>query len=147
MDALGGGVAVDWQAAQWEGRGWQALVGGGGGGIIAGGKTPPRLLLAVLLAASAPNSALTAYARAPAAAKARTVVGELRFETSAATGTDYYPQCGPPINAGFMIVLRENGQPVPSLRLGTFWLTVTDNCKNHNFELRSCPGSASPCDP
>ena len=52
-----------------------------------------------------------------------------------------------PANPGFTIALTEDGHPVTSIRPGTYWLAVTDNCKNHNFELRSCPGSDSPCDP
>lgn len=33
-----------------------------------------------------------------------------------------------------------------SLRPGTYWLTVTDTSSRHDFVLRSCPGSTSPCD-
>jgi hypothetical protein len=33
-----------------------------------------------------------------------------------------------------------------SLRPGTYWLTVTDTSAFHDFVLRSCPGSTSPCD-
>jgi len=54
--------------------------------------------------------------------------------------------CGPPAK-DFTIVLTANGQPVTSLQPGTYWLTVTDHCANHNFELRSCPGSTTACDP
>ena len=110
-------------------------------------KTMPRVRKAALLAALATMGAIAAYAVAAASAQGRTLVGEFGFDTSAASGTSYYQQCGPPANAGFTIVLTEDGQPVTSLRPGTYWLTVTDNCKNHNFELRSCPGSDSPCDP
>lgn len=53
--------------------------------------------------------------------------------------------CGPPA-VNFTIALTQNGQPVSSLTPGTYWLTVTDHCANHNFELRSCPGSTSACD-
>src|SRR5207342_673126 len=83
---------------------------------------------------------------ATASAQGRTLVGAFGFDTSAASGTSYYHQCGPPANAGFTIVLTEDGQPVTSLRPGTHWLTATDNCTNHNFELRRCPVPASPCD-
>jgi hypothetical protein len=31
------------------------------------------------------------------------------------------------------------------LRPGTYWLTVNDNSSMHDFALRSCPGSTSPC--
>jgi hypothetical protein len=31
------------------------------------------------------------------------------------------------------------------LRPGTYWVTVHDDNDKHNFELRSCPGSSSPC--
>lgn len=54
--------------------------------------------------------------------------------------------CGPPAK-GFTVVLTQDGQPVKSLQPGSYWLTVTDHCANHNFELRSCPGSAGACDP
>ena len=110
-------------------------------------KTTPRVRKAALLAALATIGAIAAYAVATASAQGRTLVGEFGFDTSAASGTSYYQQCGPPANPGFTIALTEDGQPVTSLRPGTYWLTVTDNCKNHNFELRSCPGSDSPCDP
>ena len=33
-----------------------------------------------------------------------------------------------------------------SLRPGTYWLTVTDTSRFHDFVLRSCPGSTSSCD-
>jgi hypothetical protein len=114
---------------------------------MAGRKTTPRVRIAALLVALATIGAIAAYAVAAASAQGRTLVGEFGFDTSAASGTSYYHQCGPPANPGFTIVLSEDGQPVTSLRPGTYWLTVTDNCKNHNFELRSCPGSGSPCDP
>ena len=32
-----------------------------------------------------------------------------------------------------------------SLRPGTYWITVNDPSRFHNFALRSCPDSASPC--
>jgi hypothetical protein len=111
------------------------------------GKTSPRVRIAALLAALATIGAIAAYAVATASAEGRTLVGEFGFDSSAASGTSYYHHCGPPANPGFAIVLTENGQPVSSLRPGTYWLTVTDNCTNHNFELRSCPGYDSPCDP
>ena len=103
--------------------------------------------MAALVAALATIGTVAAYAVAPASAQGRALVGQFGFDTAAASGTSYYHQCGPPANAGFAILLTEDGQPVTSLRPGTYWLTVTDNCKNHNFELRSCPGSDSPCDP
>jgi hypothetical protein len=31
------------------------------------------------------------------------------------------------------------------LRPGTYWLSVTDDSPFHDFALRSCPGSTSPC--
>jgi len=33
-----------------------------------------------------------------------------------------------------------------SLRPGTYWLTVDDTSRFHNFSLRSCPDSDSPCE-
>jgi hypothetical protein len=54
--------------------------------------------------------------------------------------------CGPPVK-DFTIVLTQDGHAVSSLTPGTYWLTVTDHCANHNFELRSCPGSTGACDP
>ncbi len=108
--------------------------------------TRPRVHLAALLAALATIGVIAAYAVGTASAQGRTLVGEFGFDTSAASGTSYYHQCGPPVNAGFTVVLAEDGKAVDSLRPGTYWLTVTDNCKNHNFELRSCPRSDSPCD-
>jgi len=114
---------------------------------MGGRTTASRVRLAALLAVLAAIGGIGAYAVATASAQGRTLVGEFGFDTSAASGTAYYHRCGPPANAGFTIVLTEDGQPVTSLRPGTYWLTVTDNCKDHNFELRSCPGSDSPCDP
>jgi hypothetical protein len=107
--------------------------------------TTPRARTAALLAALAAVGAIAAYAVGTASAQGRTLTGQFGFDV--ATGTSYYQHCGPPANPGFTILLTEDGQPVSSLRPGTYWLTVTDNCKNHNFELRSCPGSDSPCDP
>lgn len=106
----------------------------------------PRRIGALLLAL-ATVGAIAAYATATASAQGRTLVGQFGFDTAAASGTSYFHQCGPPMNPGFTISLTEDGTPVTSLRPGTYWLTVTDNCKNHNFELRSCPGLDSPCDP
>ncbi len=114
---------------------------------MAGRTTSPRARIAALLAALATIGAIAGYAVATASAQGRTLFGEFGFDTSAASGTSYYHQCGPPANPGFTIVLTDDGQPATSLRPGSYWLTVTDNCKNHNFELRSCPGSDSPCDP
>jgi hypothetical protein len=34
-----------------------------------------------------------------------------------------------------------------SLRPGTYWITVNDDSTSHNFSLRSCPDSSSPCGP
>jgi hypothetical protein len=76
-----------------------------------------------------------------ASADGRALVGQFGFD---ALNNGNGP-CGPPA-ANFTIVLTEDGQPVSSLRPGDYWLTVTDHCANHNFELRSCPGSTSPCD-
>ena len=109
-----------------------------------------RNRVAALVAALAAIAAVAAYAVGTASAQGRTLVGQFGFDAPAASGTSYFHQCGPPgppLNGGFTIVLTEDGHPVTSLRPGTYWLTVTDNCKNHNFELRSCPGSDSPCDP
>ena len=36
---------------------------------------------------------------------------------------------------------------VLTLTPGTYWIRVVDNSSAHNFELRSCPGASSPCDP
>jgi len=33
-----------------------------------------------------------------------------------------------------------------SIRPGTYWITLDDPLNSHNFELRSCPGSTTPCD-
>ena len=48
-------------------------------------------------------------------------------------------------------VTTSDGQTAQSpdgldLRPGTYWLTVTDTSRFHDFMLRSCPGSTSPCD-
>jgi hypothetical protein len=110
-------------------------------------RTSSGIRIVALLLSLATAGVVAAYAVGTASAQGRTLVGEFGFDTSAASGTSYYHQCGPPMNPGFTIVLTEDGQPVTSLQPGTYWLTVTDNCKNHNFELRSCPGSDSPCDP
>lgn len=106
-----------------------------------------RRNIAVLLTTLAAAGAIAGNAVATPPTPGRTLVGAFGFDTAQAGGTSYYQQCGPPANAGFSIVLTEDGQPVTSLRPGTYWLTVTDNCPNHNFVLRSCPGSDSPCDP
>jgi len=110
-------------------------------------ETSSRVRLAALAATLVTTGAIAAFAVGTASAQGRTLVGQFGFDTAAASGTSYYHQCGPPMNPGFTIVLTEDGQPVTSLRPGTYWLTVTDNCKNHNFELRSCPGSDLPCGP
>jgi hypothetical protein len=34
-----------------------------------------------------------------------------------------------------------------TLRPGTYWINVDDPLNSHNFELRSCPGSTTPCGP
>jgi hypothetical protein len=107
----------------------------------------PRARVAALVAALVAVGAVTAFLVGTASAQGRTLTGQFGFDTSAASGQPYYHQCGPPMNPGFTISLTEDGEPVTSLEPGTYWLTVTDNCKNHNFELRSCPGSDSPCDP
>ncbi len=106
----------------------------------------PRTRLAALLAALATIGAIAAYSVATASGEGRTLVGQFGFDTAAASGLSYYHQCAP-MNAGFTISLTEDGNPVTTLQPGTYWLTVTDNCTNHNFELRSCPGADSPCDP
>jgi hypothetical protein len=114
---------------------------------MAARKKAPRVRTAALFTALVIVGAIAAYAVATASAQGRALAGAFGFDTSAASGTNYYLHCGPPANPGFTVVLTADGQPVTSLRPGNYWLTVTDNCKNHNFELRSCPGSDSPCDP
>lgn len=109
--------------------------------------TSPRARLAALLSVVVAAGVITVYSVGTASAQGRTLIGQFGFDTAAASGTDYFHQCGPPMNAGFTISLTEDGEPVTSLQPGTYWLTVTDNCANHNFELRSCPGSDAPCDP
>lgn len=48
--------------------------------------------------------------------------------------------CGPA--SGHAIQLSEDGQSVTSLRPGTYWITVNDNCNIHNFVLNDAPVSA-----
>ena len=113
------------RAARCEDFGWEAPLlshKGDKGGVMTARKTMPRVRKAALLAALATMGAIAAYAVATASAQGRTLVGEFGFDTSAASGTSYYQQCGPPANAGFTIVLTEDGQPVTSLRPGTYWL-------------------------
>ena len=102
-------------------------------------RTPilPKRRLATLLAALAVVGTIAGYAAPTAWAQGRTLVGEFGFGNDPSNCRD---------TAHFSIKLTEDGQPVSSLRPGTYWLTVTDNCTNHNFELRTCPGSMSPCD-
>ena len=97
----------------------------------------PKSRLAALLAALAVVGTIAAYAAPAASAQGRTLVGEFGFGNASANCRD---------TTHFSINLTENGQPVSSLRPGTYWLTVTDNCANHNFELRTCPESMSTCD-
>ena len=103
-------------------------------------RTPllPKSRLAAFLAALAVVGTIAAYTAPTASAQGRTLVGEFGFGNDRTKCTD---------KAHFTINLTEDGQSVSSLRPGTYWLTVTDNCANHNFELRTCPGSTSPCDP
>lgn len=110
--------------------------------------TTPKVRIAALLAALATVGAIGAFGAAPASAEGPILIGQFGFDTWAAYGTSYFHQCGPPANPGFTIVLTDGLlRPVTTLRPGTYWLVVSDNCPNHNFELRSCPGSSSPCDP
>ncbi len=98
----------------------------------------PKTRLVGLLAALAIIGTIAAYTAPTASAEGRTLVGEFGFGNDSTDCRD---------TAHFSINLTEDGQPVSSLRPGTYWLTVTDNCANHNFELRTCPDSMSPCDP
>jgi len=38
-----------------------------------------------------------------------------------------------------------SGTGLLTLRAGTYWIVVNDDQINHNFSIRSCPGSTSPC--
>jgi hypothetical protein len=40
-----------------------------------------------------------------------------------------------------------SGTGLLTIRPGTYWITVDDPLNSHNFELRSCPGSTTPCRP
>ncbi len=102
-------------------------------------RTPilPKRRLAGLLAALAVVSTIAVYTAPAASTQGRTLVGEFGFGNDPANCRN---------TTQFSIDLTKDGQPVSSLRPGTYWLTVTDNCTNHNFELRTCPGSMSPCD-
>ena len=40
-----------------------------------------------------------------------------------------------------------SGTGLLTIRPGTYWIIVDDPLNTHNFELRSCPGSSSPCGP
>ena len=51
--------------------------------------------------------------------------------SSSAAGRELVGTVGP----GFTITLTENGEPVTSLRPGTYWLTVHDLATNHNFHI------------
>ncbi len=98
----------------------------------------PKRRLAGLLGALVVVGTFAVFAVPTASAQGRTLVGEFGFSSIA------------PLNCKdtqhFSINLTEDGQLVSSLRPGTYWLTVTDGCSNHNFELRSCPDSMSACD-
>ena len=96
------------------------------------------MALLVSLATLAVVGTIAASTAPTASAQGRTLVGEFGFGNDPANCRN---------STQFSINLTEDGQPVSSLRPGTYWLTVTDNCANHNFELRTCPGSTSPCDP
>ncbi len=116
--------------------------------------------IAVLLTMLATVGAIVAYTTATASAEGRTIdgtfcLGEHPFCMQASFGgqttegfctvpvTDPTPQldCNTdPVSAG--------GTASPGLlvvRPGTYWVTVHDDNSKHNFELRSCPGSNSPC--
>ncbi|MGH8860882.1 MAG: hypothetical protein ACRDVG_06545 [Jatrophihabitantaceae bacterium] len=84
--------------------------------------------------------AVGVYPIAEAAGAGPALVAQFGFDANGSGA------CGPPAK-DFTIVLTQNGQPVSSLQPGTYWLTVTDHCANHNFALRSCPGSTAACGP
>jgi hypothetical protein len=122
-----------------------------------------RRSIAVLLTTLATVGAIAAYTTATASADGRTIVGNFclsdhlfcmsagldgqtpveNYGVSNGEGTCAPPPATDDSGPGFCV---PNPDRVPLvLRPGTYWITVTDDQTKHNFALRSCPGSTSPC--
>jgi hypothetical protein len=123
-----------------------------------------RRIIAVLLTTLATAGAIAAYATATAAAQGRTIegnfcLGQHLFCMSAGLdgqtpvegygvdgngGTCATPQTPPNPDVGPEHCVP-SGAGLLTLRPGTYWIAVNDDQAKHNFALRSCPGSTSPC--
>ncbi len=122
----------------------------------------PRRSIAVLLTTLATVGAIAAYTTATASAQGRTIVGNFclgdhlfcmsagldgqtpveGYGVSNSEGTCAKPPATDDAGPQYCV---PSGTGLLTLRPGTYWITVNDDQNNHNFSLRSCPGSTSPC--
>ena len=116
--------------------------------------------IAVLLTALATAGAIAALATATASAQeGRTIDGTLcltqhyfcmgaSFDGQTTEGYCTIPLSGNPVTDCNTDLASAGGTVSPGhlvVRPGTYWVTVHDDNSKHNFELRSCPWSSSPC--
>jgi hypothetical protein len=123
-----------------------------------------RRRIAVLLAALGAVGAVAVFTTATASAQGRTIEGNFclgqrlfcmsaglegqtpveGYGVSNSEGTCAKPPAttDPPAGPQYCV---PSGTGLLTLRPGTYWIAVNDDQNNHNFSLRSCPGSTSPC--
>lgn len=127
---------------------------------------PRRLVIGLALAVLVAAGAVAALTPAPATAQGRTIVGSFclndhlfclsaglegqtpveGYGVSSTAGTCKAPPAttDPPAGPQYCV---PSGTGLLTLRPGTYWITVDDMMNSHNFELRSCPGSTTACEP
>ena len=106
------------------------------------GKSAKRIL-AVLLTTLAAVGVFVAYSAVTASAQGRTIDGVLCMDHPFCMGASFD---GHTVE-GYQVAQNTPSGAVITVRPGTYWLTVHDDMSGHDFALRSCPGSDSPCTP
>ena len=100
-------------------------------------------VLAVLLTTLAAVGIFVAYSAVTASAQGRTIDGVFCMDHPFCMQASFDDQTV----MGYQVASNTPSGAVITLQPGTYWFTVHDDMSGHDFALRSCPGSDSPCTP
>src|SRR4029077_8455207 len=100
-------------------------------------------ILAALLTTIAAVGIFVAYSAVTASAQGRTIDAVMCMNHPFCMQASFDDQTA----TGYQVASNTPSGAVITLQPGTYWLTVHDDMPGHDFALRSCPGSDSPCAP
>ena len=100
-------------------------------------------VLAVLLTTLAAVGIFVAYSAVTASAQGRTIDAVFCMDHPFCMQASFDDQTV----MGYQVASNTPSGAVITLQPGTYWFTVHDDMSGHDFALRSCPGSDSPCTP